>query len=153
MLQESASSKGPGVPTSIHSTKDSIKTWTSTLMRIDHHHESQEFSDLDLGSQISQIPDGRSSDDWSAMAMIHLKYRNDMEWYCRAMYRAGAQGYGMAWSILHYPSRPCPTRPPWVHPCTSGTRTYDEGCGAAEKRVLWAQIWTCVTLKTGLKSF
>ena len=61
MLQESTDSKGPRLPTSIHSTWDSIKTQVTTLMRSEVDHGIHEFSDL-------RCHDRRvSSDDVSAM--------------------------------------------------------------------------------------
>ena len=49
VLQESASSKGPRVPSSIHSTRAFIETQHTTLMRIDFDPGITEFSDIGDG--------------------------------------------------------------------------------------------------------
>ena len=54
MLQEPNVSKGPGLPTSIHSTLSFIKSGTPTLMRFTPHHGITEFSDLGVAE-----PDSR----------------------------------------------------------------------------------------------
>ena len=43
MLQESSSSEGPGLPRSIHSIQHFDEIQDTTLMRMLHHHETQEF--------------------------------------------------------------------------------------------------------------
>ena len=48
MLQESPVFKGPRLPTSIHSTSDSIENGYTTLMRINIDHGSQEFGISDV---------------------------------------------------------------------------------------------------------
>ena len=68
MLQESSSSEGPRVPGSIHSTQDSIKTPDPTLMRLDLHHGSQEFSDLSVRHGWSRV----SSDECAGLGHFGL---------------------------------------------------------------------------------
>ena len=61
-------------------------------MRIDFDHGPQEFSDLGMSDLRCRMTSGQSSDDWSAMAWIHLKYRFESISGSRAIDWALGQG-------------------------------------------------------------
>ena len=72
-------------------------------------------------------------------------------WYSCIGDRAGYTGM----TGLVYMTRPghALATPPPGTPTMPGTSTYDEGCGFACKRVLWALNDPCVTLKRHMESF
>ena len=153
MLQESARSKGPRLPTSIQSTPDSIKNEDTTLMRINPQGRIHEFSDLGCPGLRSQISDARvtgvrdglcQGGGFGFISPDSSLVQGPRRWGrgIRACHDGPVLPV-MAWPWSHHPGY---TLPPHVALAVADT------VHMPDKRVLWAQIEQCVTLKRGLKS-
>ena len=132
MLQESAYSKGPRLPTSIQSTQDYYKNGDTTLMRFDVDHGSQEFSDLDVrisGSRdlgISGSTGLRASGmTWPGLVALAFNCVSFI-WCLNTGAWQGAWPHHTVSGADHATPGWVPSPiPPWVHPgqsCRSGRR-------------------------------
>ena len=151
MLQEPDDSEGPRVPSSIHSTPADYKNQDTTLMRMSHHHGSQEFSDLgcrisDLGSRVSDDGLPRSIDLRLTVLSVNLSSSQDcmgqeprFSSSCRIM-RPRLRGPSTRGQVYHGHATPGTPLP--CHPCA--VRPWHDWLCRTERKSAMGSKWTSI---------